>query len=85
VCVRISKPLSGTRRYCKPSEPFVVLVLLDVEALCSPADDRLDDDVRESVEASRGCTITLCWVQLRCDMVGTGSRSVEAEWADSEY
>jgi hypothetical protein len=54
--------LSGTRGYWRPSEPFVVLVLLDVEELCSSADDRLDDDVRESVEASRGCTITLCWV-----------------------
>jgi hypothetical protein len=60
-----------------------VLVLLDVEELYSPADDRLEDDVRESVEASRGCTMTLCWVQLRCDMMGTRSRSVEAEWADS--
>lgn len=57
--------LSGTRRYWIPStgsKPFVVLVLLDVEELYSSADDRLEDDVRESVEASRGCTITLCWV-----------------------
>jgi hypothetical protein len=39
VCVRVSKPLSGTRRYWRPSEPFVVLVLLDVEELCSSDDD----------------------------------------------
>lgn len=74
ICVEVDKPLSGTRRYWTPStgsKPLAMLVRLDAVEYW-PSEDRVDDDVLESIEESRECTMTFWWAELRCDMFAAG-------------